>query len=65
LWRAAVQAGQLVRAWPGVAFDRDSVWLVYPHARRNAAKVRAFRDWLLDEIAVDAATDADGQFTPH
>ena len=64
LWRAAVQAGQLVRAWPTVAFDRDCYWLVYPHGRRNAAKVRAFREWILAEMAADAASDPDGQFTP-
>jgi LysR family glycine cleavage system transcriptional activator len=25
-------------------------WLVYPEARRNSQKVRAFRDWILREI---------------
>lgn len=64
LWRAAVDAGQLVRAWPEVAFDRVSYWLVYPHAQRNAAKLRAFRDWVLAEFARDAASDPDGQFVP-
>ncbi|TIW18847.1 MAG: LysR family transcriptional regulator, partial [Mesorhizobium sp.] len=26
-------------------------WLVYPTARRNVPKIRAFRDWILAEIA--------------
>lgn len=64
LWRGPERAGLLMRAWDEVAFDGDSYWLVYPQARRNAPKVRAFRDWLLTEIAVDAVDDPDGQFTP-
>lgn len=64
LWRHAVSAGQLVRAWPQAALDRVSYWLAYPHAQRNAPKLRAFRDWVLAEVERDAADDADGQFSP-
>lgn len=64
LWRTAVTAGQLVRASPQVAFDRVCYWLVYPHAQRNVPKLRAFRGWVLAEMAADAADNADGQFSP-
>jgi LysR family glycine cleavage system transcriptional activator len=30
--------------------------MVYPEARRNAPKIRAFRDWMLAEI--EASTEA-------
>ena len=33
-------------------FDGHAYWLVYPQARRNVPKIRAFRDWLLAEIAL-------------
>jgi len=35
-----------------------SYWLVYPEHRRNTPKVRRFRDWLLNEIALDHAAMA-------
>ena len=31
-------------------------WLVYPEARRNSQKVRAFRDWILREIGGDSSS---------
>ncbi|TIS83288.1 MAG: LysR family transcriptional regulator, partial [Mesorhizobium sp.] len=34
-----------------VGDDGHAYWLVYPEARRNVPKIRAFRDWLLAEIA--------------
>jgi len=48
--------GRLLRPFDLTATDGNSYWLVYPEARRNVPKVRAFRDWLLAEIA--QSTDA-------
>ena len=31
--------------------DDQSYWLVYPENRRNAPKIRLFRNWILDEVA--------------
>ena len=31
------------------------VWLVYPHERRRMRKIAAFREWLLDCVALDPA----------
>ena len=36
---------------PASANDGHAYWLVYPEARRNVPKIRAFREWLLAEIA--------------
>jgi LysR family glycine cleavage system transcriptional activator len=36
----------LVRKTPGSGF-----WLVYPEARGRSPKIRAFRDWILSEVA--------------
>lgn len=64
LWRREIAAGQLVRPVQHIAYGRGMYWLVYPEYRRNAAKVRAFRDWMLAEIARDAEDDAYGIYTP-
>lgn len=62
LWRAELTAGRLVDPLGRVALDPASFWLVYPEGHRNAPKLRAFRDWLLAEVARDAADDSDGFF---
>lgn len=43
-------AGRLVQPFPLVHDSGSSYWLVYPEARRRSAKIRAFRDWLLDAL---------------
>lgn len=62
LWTREIAAGRLVRLLPLVAFGRRHYWLVYPEARRNAAKVKAFRAWLESEMRAAAAEDQDGAF---
>lgn len=42
--------GRLVMPFDILAEDGRSYWLVYPKARARSAKIRAFRDWLLEEI---------------
>ena len=51
LWAAELASGRLVQPVDLSADDGESYWLVYPEARRNVAKIRAWRDWLLAEVA--------------
>jgi LysR family glycine cleavage system transcriptional activator len=36
--------------------EGPSYWLVYPDHRRASPKIRAFRDWLLTQVAAQSAT---------
>jgi LysR family glycine cleavage system transcriptional activator len=49
-FRNELALGRLIQPFDLVCNDGNSYWLVYPEARRNAPKVKAFRTWLLDEI---------------
>jgi LysR family transcriptional regulator, glycine cleavage system transcriptional activator len=51
--------GRLVQPF-GLVCREDGYWLAYPEARRNALKIRAFRDWLLSEAAKGAAGTSAG-----
>jgi LysR family glycine cleavage system transcriptional activator len=44
-------AGTLIQPFPLVRDSGAHYWLVYPEARRRSAKIRAFRDWILEEAA--------------
>ncbi|MDV3456922.1 LysR substrate-binding domain-containing protein [Sphingomonas sp. HF-S4] len=57
MWQPAIDAGLLVQPLPHYAMYRNSFWLMYPEAKRNLPKIRAFRDWLLGEIAHLARND--------
>ncbi len=52
---AELADGRLIQPFDLVCSDGHAYWLVYPEARRNAPKIRAFRDWLLAEIAKEAS----------
>lgn len=54
-WRHDIAEGRLVRPFALEAKTGLSYWLVYPPHRRNAPKVRSFRDWLLVRIERDLA----------
>lgn len=64
LWQAEIAAGRLVQPFDDIVFGRGSIWLVYPEYKRNAPKIRAFREWLLAAVADQAAKDATGAFVP-
>lgn len=64
MWRPELRAGRLVQPLDAVAYGRRHYWLVYPEYRRNAPKVRAFRDWLLAELARDAEDDVYDIYRP-
>lgn len=51
LFEAELADGRLIQPFDLVGDDGHAYWLVYPQARRNVPKIRAFRDWILAEIA--------------
>jgi LysR family glycine cleavage system transcriptional activator len=55
-WKSELASGRLVQLFDLVVPERIGLWLVYPEHKRNRAKIRAFRDWLLREIALEAAS---------
>lgn len=55
LWHHDVAQGRLVRPFDQVSERGSWCWLVYPERRRSVAKIRQFRDWLLAEVARNAA----------
>jgi LysR family transcriptional regulator, glycine cleavage system transcriptional activator len=65
LWRSDIAAGRLVPVFDAIAFDTSDFWLAYPDHKRTSPKIRAFRDWLLGEIARDGADDKAGIFRPR
>jgi LysR family glycine cleavage system transcriptional activator len=51
--------GRLIQPFELLARDGNAYWLVYPESRRNVPKIRAFRDWLLAEVARSAGAVED------
>ncbi len=50
LYKQELAERRLVQPFDIVGSDDDAYWLVYPEYRRNTAKIKAFRDWLLEEV---------------
>lgn len=46
-----IALGRLYQPFNLRCSDGRDYWLVYAHARRNVAKIRSFRDWILAEFA--------------
>lgn len=42
-----IRAGRMAQPFELVGWDGDYYFLVYPETRRNAPKIRAFRDWII------------------
>ena len=53
-WVNEIAAGRLVHLFPYVVAESD-FWLVYPEHRHATAKIRAFREWLAEEVAAENA----------
>lgn len=51
LFKVELAEGRLIKPFDIVGNDGHAYWLVYPAARRNVPKIRAFREWLLAEVA--------------
>lgn len=47
LYGEELASGRLIQPFNILASDGFCYYLVYPEARRNASKIKAFRDWLL------------------
>lgn len=46
-----IRAGRLAQPFDLVGWDGHYYYLVYPEARRNNPKIRAFRDWIVEATA--------------
>lgn len=51
LWSSDIAAGRLVSPFDITGEEEGGIWLVYPESKRRSPKVRAFRDWILAEMA--------------
>ena len=51
-WPFELATGRLVQIFPHVG-RRGSFWLVCPEHRYGNPKVKAFREWLLSEVAAE------------
>ncbi|QBY00682.1 LysR family transcriptional regulator [Rhodophyticola sp. CCM32] len=59
-FRYELETGRLVQPFDLVVTDGRGYWLIYPKARRNVPKIKAFRRWILAEAEADnAAAGAD------
>ncbi|WLS02968.1 LysR substrate-binding domain-containing protein [Shinella oryzae] len=53
-FRSEIAAGQLFQPFELTCNDGRDYWLAYPSNRRNVAKIRAFRDWILATMPTEA-----------
>lgn len=65
-WQPQIDSGQLVRLLPHLpaAHWRIGFWLAFPESKRNLPKIRAFRDWLVNEVRDAAQDDIDNILQP-
>jgi LysR family glycine cleavage system transcriptional activator len=63
-WKAELAAGRLVQPFSLVVAEGQSMWLVYPEHKRNRAKIRAFREFLLREVAAERSAFPPEIFEP-
>ena len=54
-YQQEIEAGLLVQPFDLVATEGQSMFLVYPEARRNAPKIRIFREWLQPHFDCETA----------
>ncbi|WP_299005652.1 LysR substrate-binding domain-containing protein [uncultured Caulobacter sp.] len=63
-WKAEIEAGLLVEPVPSYVVEKVSYWLVHPPHARTTPKVKAFRDWIIAELAQELARDPQHRFLP-
>ena len=63
-WKSELAAGRLVAPIPIISLDGFSYWLVYPEHKRNLPKIKAFRDWILAQVAAEATEGPPEVFAP-
>ncbi|CCM76522.1 LysR substrate-binding domain-containing protein [Rhizobium mesoamericanum] len=49
-------SGKLIRPFDLQCTDGRGYWLAYPESRRNVPKIKAFRNWILEEMNVAATS---------
>lgn len=54
LFQTEIARGDLIQPFDILAQEDFAIWLVYAERRRNLPAIRAFRDWLLDEVRPSA-----------
>jgi len=64
LWRTDLSSGRLVQLFDHVHVSSKSHWLVYPDSKRAQAKVRAFREWMIQSIRHAEAGELPEVFEP-
>lgn len=50
LYRSEIAERRLIQPFDIVGTDNDAYWLVYAEYRRNVPRIKAFRDWMLQEV---------------
>ncbi len=55
---ADIAAGRLMQPFDLIARSESSFYVVYPQERQSSPKIRAFRDWILQEVGRDVARAA-------
>lgn len=50
-YRTEIATGRLIQPFERVIDEGNAFWLAYPESRRNVAKIKKFRDWLVAEAA--------------
>lgn len=63
MWQNEIESGRLVPLGP-FAVASHSFWLAYPEHRRLSPKIKAFRSWLDDAIAIAAKNQPAILFKP-
>jgi LysR family glycine cleavage system transcriptional activator len=63
-WKNELASGRLVAPFPIISLDGFAYWLVYPEHKRNLPKIRAFREWMLAQVAAEAANGPPEVFEP-
>ncbi|TIW65231.1 MAG: LysR family transcriptional regulator, partial [Mesorhizobium sp.] len=51
IYNALLAKGQLIQPFEVLGSDGDGYWLVHLESRRNAPKIKVFRDWVLAQTA--------------
>jgi LysR family transcriptional regulator, glycine cleavage system transcriptional activator len=53
LYADDLAAGGLIQPFDLVCHDGADYWLAYPESRRHVAKIKAFRNWVLNAMKID------------
>jgi LysR family glycine cleavage system transcriptional activator len=59
-YRDDLAAGRLLQPFPLVCNDGVDYWLAYPEGRRNVPKIKAFRNWILENMNGTTPDQASG-----